>query len=658
MPKVKQKHKKKKVQKMKKVQKVQKAPLFPKEQLLACCKTAGILCLKVLLFTGLYFLIEVLGVLVLKPQEYTGLLFGIAWSFLLGTVTVLLPKLAGRIFFGVTYFFALLWTLAQTGYYSVFGKMMWLSTIGFAGEGATFLGDIISAFPVIWWIGGLLLLASGIVLIWKFPKPNAKILVRLPLVLVPAAMIAVLCYLPETIFVKDLDIWGTRSEYGQSSSYRAAYTTMYDAKRLYDICGVYQMTARDVWKHELYPLTPAYRQEMETQKDKIDDYFAQRPEKTENEMTGIFAGKNVVLVLMESMDDWMITRKDTPTIQRLMAEGINFTNFYTPGYGSARTINSEFCMNTGIYLPTNGNYVFNYVTNGFNQSIASQMTANGYTSEVFHYNEDTFYSRGVFEPAMGYRAYNGYGAYETDKNRLYDEDLVFEIPELRELFFREGQTFNTVITRSAHLSYKYNEVLSHYALKQYPEYRGMYDSEEEDCARVKAKLVDDFFARLLTELEAEGQLENTVIVAMTDHYTYGYKNMTELYALSGVSEDLLLEKTPCFIWSADCPDITVDKVLNTADLVPTVLNLMGINSPYQYLGQDAFDPNYAGYAYFPDGSWIADGVICQVNSKGGRKVLRNENGVSLTNEYYQKMEETVQEYIQISNLLLESNYYE
>jgi len=613
--------------------------------------------LKILLFAGFYFFIELLGFFILKPQEYTGLMFGIAWSLLLGSITVILPKLAGRIFFGITYLFALCWTLAQTGYYSVFGKLMWLSTVAYAGEGAEFLGDVIGAFPLAWWLGGLALLAGGIVILWKFPKGNETVLLRLPFFLIPAGMVVLLCYLPEQIFLKDLDIWGTRSEYGQSSSYRAAYTTMYDAKRLYDICGVYQMTARDVWKHELYPLTPAYRQEIHTQKEEIDAYFAKRPEKTKNEMTGIFQGKNVVLVLMESMDDWMITPEDTPTIQRLMAEGINFTNFYTPGYGSARTLNSEFCMNTGIYLPTNGNYVFNYVTNGFNQSIASQMTKNGYTAEVFHYNTDAFYSRGVFEPAMGYRAYNSYGAYETDKNKLYDENLVFEIDALRELFFREGQTFNTVITRSAHLSYKYNEVLSYYALKQYPKYYKLYGSEEEDCARVKAKLVDDFFARLLAELEAEGQLENTVIVAMTDHYTYGYKNMEELYAHSGVTDTMLLEKTPCFIWSSDSPSVTVDKTLNTADLLPTVLNLMGIDSPYAYLGQDAFDSAYTGFAFFPDGSWIAEGTACKVDRKGNPTVLYNEKNRELTAEYFGKMADAVQEFIHISNLLLTSDYY-
>ena len=628
-----------------------------KVQIQSSLKTILLIVLKTLLFAGFYFLIELFGFVILKPQEYTGLMFGIAWSLLLGGITVILPRLAGRIFFGTTYFLAWGWTLAQTGFYSVFGKLMWLSSVAYAGEGAEFLGDVLSAFPTLWWLDGLALLALGAVAIWKFPRGNEKLWFRLPFFVIPIAMVVLLGYLPEQIFLKDLDIWGTRSDFGQSSSYRAAYTTMYDAKRAYDICGIYQLTARDIWKHEIYPATPAYQQEIREQKAQIDDYFSARPEKEKNDMTGIFAGKNVVLVLMESMDDWMITQEDTPTIQRLMAEGITFTDFYTPGYGSARTLNSEFCMNTGIYLPTNGNYVFNYVTNGFNQSIAAQMTANGYTSEVFHYNNDSFYSRGVFEPAMGYRDYNSYGDYETDKNRLYDEDLVFDIPELRELFFRQGQTFNTVITRSAHLSYKYNEVLSHYALKQYPQYRGMYASEEEDCARVKAKLVDDFFARLLQELDQEGQLENTVIIAMTDHYTYGYKNMEELYAHSGVSDDMLLEKTPCFIWAADCPSVQVDKTLNTADLLPTVLNLMGIDSPYDYLGQDAFDPAYTGFAYFPDGSWIADGVACKTGSKGTLTVLYNKQNRELAPEYFDTMANRVQEFIHVSNLLLASDYY-
>lgn len=604
-----------------------------------------------------YFLTECLCILLLQPAEATGLAFGAAWAVLLASVILLLPKLAGRIVFGITYYFSLLWALAQTGYHSVFGKMMWLTDIFYAGEGADYFGDILGSFAPLWWIGGIILLALGAVLIWKFPEPYKGFLPKLPSIIIGTVAVVMLFVIPEMIFMKDLDIWGTRSEYGQSSSYRATYETMYDARKTYNICGIHQLTFRDVWVHMLYPLTPAYQSALQAQTEVLDDYFVDRPAAEENEMTGIFTGKNVVLVLMESMDDWMITPEDTPTLYRLMGESISFTNFYTPGYGTARTINSEFCMNTGIYLPTNGDYVFDYVTNGFNQSIASQATANGYSAEVFHYNDPAFYSRGVFEPAMGYNAYNCYADYESDKNALYDDCLLFEIPELESLFFREGQTLNTVITRSAHLTYVYNEVLSHYALKKYPDYRGMYGSQEEDCARVKAKLVDDFFARLLAELEAHGQLENTVIVAVTDHYTYGYKNMEELYALSGVEDTLLLEKTPCFIWSQDGPVLQVDKTLNTADLLPTVLNLMGFKSEYSYLGQDAFDPNYEGYALFPDGSWISDGVVCTIGDGNKPEILRNAKNKAITEEYLLEMTQKTQAFIKASNLLLTTDYY-
>ena len=621
-------------------------------------RSAGIFLAKLLLLASAYFLIELLAAWILMPDSLFGLAFGACWALLMAAICLVLPRLAGRITFGITYYFSLLWTLAQTGYYQVFRRMMWLGDVFYAGEGAGFLGDVLGGFSPVWWLGAVVLIGVGVLVLWHFPVVGRKVWRRVPFAVAAAVSVVMLCLLPELAFLRDLDVWGTRSEYAQSSSYRATYNTMYDAASVYDICGIYQLTFRDVWVHQLYPLTPAYRSELAEQTSHIDDYFAQRGAPSDNAMTGTFAGKNVVLVLMESMDDWMITAEDTPTIYRMMEEGISFTNFYTPGYGTARTINSEFCINTGIYLPTNGNYVFDYVTNDFSQSIASQATANGYTAEVFHYNNPEFYSRGVFEPAMGYNAYHTYEDYETDKDRLYDDCLLFDIPELNDLFFREGQTFNTIITRSAHLSYVYNEVLSHYALKQYPDYRGKYGSQEEDCARVKAKLVDDLFARLLAELESKGQLENTVIIGVTDHYTYGYKNMEELYRHSRVDNDLLLEKTPCFIWSADCDAMKVEKTLNTADFLPTMLNLLGFDSPYRYLGQDAFDSGYEGYALFPDGSWICDGVVCEVSPGGKSVILKNEKGNPVTEEWLEEMSDKTKSFIRISNLLLTSDYYQ
>ncbi len=604
-----------------------------------------------LLLTLAYFSAELVVALFLHTKTPLAYAFGLLWSLLLASAAMLLPRKAGRIFFGITFFAFAVYSLAQAAHFDMFRKLMWFSAVLYAGEGAVFWADVLRSFPLLWWPCVIGLLTIGVLLLRYFPKRPRKLAFSLS-----SGSIAIVCVIIMAILPSFFIFTGNDEE--TPNSRETAYTTMYDAEAVYSFTGFYHLTFRDFWCNVVYPHTASYQATLPDQTAKVDRYFSNRKEPSPNSMTGIYEGKNVVYVLMESMDDWMITQEDTPTLYKLMGESIRFTNFYSPGFGSSRTLNTEFCINTGIYLPTSASYLFDYVDDKFNQSLASQAVQNGYSAEVFHYNDPDFYSRGILEPAMGYNKYNSYGAYTDDKNALFDDCTLFEIPALTDLFFREGQTFNTIITRSAHLSYDYNEVLTKYALSKYPEYKGKYGSEEEDCARVKARMVDDMFTMLMDELTRRGLLKNTVIVAVTDHYTYGYNDLEEIFALSNVDHELLLEKTPCFIWSADKPSMEVDKPLCSADLVPTMLNLLGIDSPYTYLGQDAFDPDYKGYVYFPDGSWIEDGVIAFKNSgTAGYDILANENGLEITDEYLLEMQKKVENFILTNNLLLTSNYY-
>ena len=337
-----------------------------------------------------FYAIELVLLSMVGASTLYGLAFGFLWSALLAGLILFLPRLAGRITFGILYFGLLLWALAQSGYYMTLGNMMWVSTTTLAKEGTTFFGDVLSQFPAAWWIVAAVMVVLGVTIICIFPHPPAKFLKRIPYLVSCALCIIGLCFLPELIFRQDKV---TTTNYNAASSRRTTYTTMYDAKEVYGITGLYQLLARDIWFNEIYPLTPLYKSALTKQENQIDAFFEKRTENTTNEMTGAFAGKNVILVLMESMDDWMITPQDTPTLYQLMREGVNFTNFYTPGYGNGRTLNSEFCMNTGIYLPTTSNLVFDYVTNDFNQSLAAQLGNLGYDSRVFHYNKASYHSR-------------------------------------------------------------------------------------------------------------------------------------------------------------------------------------------------------------------------------------------------------------------------
>ena len=581
------------------------------------------------------------------------LAFGALWTVLLTGLVRLLPRKAGRVTFGILYFLAVGYTAAQTGYFILFREMMWISDFRYASEGSAFF-DVLLQYPIAWWLMLVGQLALGVLLIVRFPKRNKNKLIPVLAAVLMVCSIFGMVYLPEAVFVNDKTVQYAGSDYGRAQSAKAVYTNMFNTHRLYRVCGVYQTAVKDIIRNFIEPILPGAAAAKQQAKAEIDAYFNAREQSGDNEMTGIFEGKNVIFVLMESMDDWAIG-EFTPTINQLMEEGINFTNFYTPAYGSVRTFNTEFCANTGSFLSSQGGYAFDYVTNDFSQSLASQLTGIGYSAKVYHYNSPNFYSRGVFSPAMGYEEYVCYEDYVTEENQkdLYDDQFLFNNEEVSADFFRDGQKLNFIITRSAHLSYKYNEVLSHWGLKKYPFYRGLTGHEELDCMYLKAQLVDDMFARLLKELEEKGELENTVIVAYTDHYTYGFKDENVLYAESGVEDALLLEKTPFFIWSADGPSMEVTKTCNTSDILPTVLNMMGVESPYDYIGQDAFDENYVGYALFPNGSWVSDGVAYSTLS--GLMVL--EEGKEVTDRYLADMQYLVEEYVRINNLILQSDYY-
>ena len=426
-----------------------------------------------------FFLLEVFGFLYLRDRsvEFTSrqlwpLAFGLIWAMGLGGFLRIFPRVISRVLFGVLYFLFYCYAVGQTGYYNIFSQMMWLTDFTYASEGSDYISVVLS-FPIGWWLWMVGLLAGGILLVWKFPRWKRSIPVSCLCGLLTVLCIVAACLLPRATFLGDKDIKFARSDYGRSQSAEAAYKNMFNAHRLYEICGLHQTAVKDLYANLIYPHTPGYQKARQEGAAQIDEYFAKRPAHMDNDMTGIFKDKNVVLVLMESMDDWLVG-PHTPTMSRLMEEGINFTHFYTPAYGGIRTFNTEFCTNNGFFLSSKGGKAFDYVNNDFGHSLPNTLRNQGYSAKVFHYNDPSFYSRGVYSLAMGYDEYVYYGDYvdpETTegKNALYDDKLLFDNGEINDVFFRQEaeHNLNFIITRSAHLSYKYNEVLSHWGLKLY-----------------------------------------------------------------------------------------------------------------------------------------------------------------------------------------------
>ena len=596
----------------------------------------------VLIMLFCYMLAELaLYVSITPTPKVISLLFGFLYALILTGICLGLPKFIGMTCFAVSNVAVIVWALAQIIYYDLFHRLMWTTDVAFASDGVIFMDDVLNFYaPLLWWI---ILMVWGLAYLMVLLRWSHKNTLSRPKWKIWSGTLCAflaLCVTQNSNFVNGNDTsQGTVSVYYNS--------------------GYYHLLKEDIQTNWLAQYLPGYEQKQNTYRSQIEHYFSKRTSHEANQMTGIFQGKNVIVILMESLDDWMITPEQTPTISAIMEESIVFTDFYTPFYGTTRSINTEVCIDAGIYFPTNGSYFYDYLSNSFEHSLPNVLRANGYSSQVFHHNYPDYYRRTELIPAIGYDRYHSYIA-ESGQKEVLNDCYPFDSQTMRQQFFRKGLTFNMLITQAAHLPYSYDDPMSIYAMEKYPEYYGAYGSEEEDCIRAKARLIDDTIARLLEELEQEGMLDDTVIIALSDHYPYGYSDTEQLLEYSGGTDLLSLDNTPCFIWSAGITPMTITKTLNTSDLLPTLLNLLGIEAQYNYLGHDAFDPNYEGYAFFADGSWVSEGIMCKKNIAGNYAdvtVINNKYGKDISSEWIHEITESSREFTTISNLILLSDYY-
>lgn len=99
----------------------------------------------------------------------------------------------------------------------------------------------------------------------------------------------------------------------------------------------------------------------------LDAYYKDRAEQIsgDNEMTGIFEGKNLIMIMMESIDTFLLQEEYMPNLCALQQESIQFENHYTPLFLPASTFNTEVITLTGMFPPTYGFNGSNYIRNAF-----------------------------------------------------------------------------------------------------------------------------------------------------------------------------------------------------------------------------------------------------------------------------------------------------
>lgn len=460
-----------------------------------------------------------------------------------------------------------------------------------------------------------------------------------------AAAVAGIWYLNGTMRESDNSAFTWDTTY-EADTDKAVYTNFSDTNRCFYMAGGYQYLFRSF--NVTFGIEDAFRNGMTY--DKLDTYYAQREETvhSDNEMTGAFQGKNVMLFLLESIDTWLLTEDYMPNLYRLQQQSINFENHFSPMFISAGTFGTEYTVNTGLIPPTNGVSSKAYSTYSFPYSLAHLFENAGYTANSFHSSSPKIYSRGLIHANWGYEKYHsfvdmGMEDYQRDSQMMNGyADMV--APE---------HYFDFILTYSGHGPY--TEEMDNICQGHWEDVSRTVDPgtipaqgadlEEYRRAVAHAMETDAFIEQLVEQIESDGTLDNTVLIFFTDHYCKYMTNTQLVMDLKGAENMDMLNRTPFFIYSKGTPAQTVSKVTSSMDIAPTIANLFDLDVNYAYYtGDDAFGDG-GGYVIFKNMNWY-DGETYYTADYSGE----------ITDEIRQRTQEA-KTWVQMSWDTLKCNYF-
>ena len=345
--------------------------------------------------------------------------------------------------------------------------------------------------------------------------------------------------------------------------------------------------------------------------EKVCQYVDSLTPSKRNAYTGLFAGKNLILITAEAFTKPVIDPERTPTLYRMATQGIQFTDYYQPAWG-ASTTSGEFSNLVGI-VPTNGGSCMKEaIQQDLFLTMGHQLQKQGYYSTAYHNHNHDFYDRNKTHTHLGYdRFLAQYGGLEGITPVWPESDT--EMMDITVPQYIDHQPFSIYyMTVSGHSRYSKTE--NAMTRKHYDKVADLPYSEAVKCYHACQLELEEAMASLLRQLEEAGIADDTVIVLATDHYPYGlepsstWKNkvnyLPELYGVEQCDR-LSRDGNALIIWSGclEGKNIVVDEPVYSLDILPTLSNLFGL--PYDsrlLVGRDVFSDTPA-LVLWPDFSW-------------------------------------------------------
>ncbi|MCR4673237.1 MAG: sulfatase-like hydrolase/transferase [Lachnospiraceae bacterium] len=399
----------------------------------------------------------------------------------------------------------------------------------------------------------------------------------------------------------------------------------------------------------------------------MDAYLATLTPSSQNEYTGLFEGKNLIMITAEAFSGDIIDEELTPTLYRLANKGIQISDYIMPA--TAGTTGGEFEHIFGMYPMDGGASMMDTLNYTNLMTMGSQLSRLGYYGKAYHNNDYTYYSRDLTHFNLGYSdGYMGYGNGMEEYVTAQWPESDLEMFEGTVPTYINKQPFNIYyMTVSGHSNYSYAS--NAMAKKNWD--KVAYMEEEGVSEAVTAYYacnleLENALTYLVDELEKAGIADDTVIVITADHFPYGLDDdaalghmpyLSELYGYD-VTNYLQRDHNRLIIWSGcleDMDPIVVDTPVSVIDILPTLSNLFGTE----------FDSRlFPGRDIFSDAEAIAFNTARDWKTEKGTYIADtgeftpNDPNEEVSDEYISRIRSIVNNKLSFMYGFVATDYYE
>ena len=428
----------------------------------------------------------------------------------------------------------------------------------------------------------------------------------------------------------------------------------------------HEQTAETFAKHEPKEVTNYSRiiddtawdnlQETETNKDykTLNSYFMSKEITSKNDYTGMFKGKNLIVLMIESGSNVLKNYPEYfPNFAKLYNNGWSWENAFSPR-NACSTGNNEMTGITSLYTINNTCTINTYKDNTYYESLFNLFNRANYHTSSYHDYTDHFYYRSIYHPNMGSQNYydvNKLGIKLGSEYQPWPSDVEL-IEKAVPHFIDEDKYMAWLTTVSSHMTYKNSS-------KTGDMYLDLYKDEDWDMTAKrymsKLKIVDNAIGELLQELEDSGKLEDTVIMLFADHYPYGLSDEAfAQIAKYDTSSNGDTDRTPFIIYNPSLEAKKFDDYTTFVNILPTMANLFALDyDPRLYGGTDLLSDSYEEIVVFADGSWRTDiayydATKSKINYIGADKYT-DEEIISINTKVKNEMK--------MDNLAIKTNYF-